>query len=104
MLRFLVAIGLVTFLSAATCVDVIDGNWCAVSGEQLSIKGPSITLPSRITLKGEYHIHAFSYWPLQGEGRMVYMRLEDDGQMSLYNVQNGNPGEAERWSRCNVNS
>ena len=107
MLRILVAVILVVFLGGATCVDVIDGAWCGQTGEQLSIKGPLIKLPSDVTLPGEHHMHAFSYWP-SGEaksyGNMVYMRLEDSGQMSLYHVKDGNPGVAETWKRCDVNS
>jgi hypothetical protein len=107
MVRVLGGLVLVTLLSGATCIDVIDGNWCAVSGDQLSIKGELVTLPSQITLSGVHHMHAFSYWPIQGTrdyGNMVYMHLEDDGQMNVYHVQNGNPGEAEPWKRCDVNS
>jgi hypothetical protein len=104
MLRFVGAAALVTVLSGSACVDVIDGSWCGASGDQLSISGASITLPSKITLQGEHHMHAFSYLPLQGAGQMVYMHLEEDGGMKLYHVKDGNPGEAEPWKRCDVNS
>jgi hypothetical protein len=105
--KFAIAAGLVTLLSGSACVDVIDGSWCAGSGQQLSIKGPAITLPSQITIHGEHHLHAFSYWPLAGApdvGQMIYMHLEDDGQLSLYHVKDGNPGEAETWKRCDISS
>ena len=107
MLRIICAGFLVTVLGGASCVDVIDGAWCAHSGEQLSINGPLIKLPSDVTLPGEHHTHAFSYWPSNGArdyGNMVYMRLEDSGHMSLYHVKDGNPGVAETWKRCDVNS
>jgi hypothetical protein len=107
MVRFVVAFGLVTLLSGSACVSTIDGSWCAATGEQLSINGPSITLPSRITLQGEHHLHAFSYRPLEAApepGTMVYMTLVDGGAMELYHVKNGNPGNAETWMRCEVTS
>jgi hypothetical protein len=107
MLRFLAAFAVVTVLSGSACINVIDGDWCAGSGQQLSIKGTAITLPSKITIHGEHHLHAFSYSPLQGApdaGQMIYMTLTDGGQMNLYHVKNGNPGEAELWQRCDVNS
>jgi hypothetical protein len=107
MLRILAAGVLITVLSGSSCVDVIDGSWCASSGQQLSIRGPAITLPSRITIHGEYHLHAFSYWPLAGApdaGQMIYMTLLNDGQMNLYHVKDGNPGEAETWKRCDMTS
>ncbi len=107
MFRIFVAGFLVTTLGGVSCVDVIDGAWCGQTGEQLSINGPLIKLPSNITLPGEHHMHAFSYWPsgvAKNYGNMVYMRLEDTGHMSLYHVKDGNPGVAETWKRCDVNS
>ena len=107
MFQIFVAGFLVTTLGGASCVDVIDGAWCGETGQQLSINGPLIKLPSDVTLPGEHHIHAFSYWTSNGTrdyGNMVYMRLEDSGQMSLYHVKDGNPGAAETWTRCDVNS
>ena len=107
MVRFVVAFGLVTLLSGSACVSTIDGSWCAATGDQLLINGPSITLPSRITLQGEHHLHAFSYRPLEAApepGTMVYMTLVDGGAMELYHVNKGNPGSAETWKRCDVTS
>jgi hypothetical protein len=107
MVRFGVAFGLVTLLSGSACVSTIDGAWCAASGDQLSINGPSITLPSRITLQGKHHLHAFSYRPLEAApepGTMVYMTLVDGGEMELYHVNKGNPGSPETWKRCDVTS
>jgi hypothetical protein len=107
MLRVVLAFGVVTLLSGATCISTIDGEWCAASGEQLSIKGPSITLPSKITLQGQHRLHAFSYKPLNASpapGNMEYMTLAEHGAMNLYHVKDGDPGEAEVWQRCGVNS
>ncbi len=105
--RLLGAFGLVTLLSGSACVSTIDGSWCAATGDQLSINGPSITLPSRITLQGEHHLHAFSYRPLGATpepGTMVYMTLVENGAMELYHVNKGNPGNAETWERCDITS
>jgi hypothetical protein len=105
--RFVVAFGLVTLLSGSACVSTIDGSWCAATGDQLSINGPSITLPSKITLTGEHHLHAFSYRPLEAApepGTMVYMTLVDSGAMELYHINKGNPGNAETWQRCGETS
>ena len=105
--RVLSAAGLVTLLSGSTCVSTIDGEWCAASGDQLSINGPSITLPSKITLQGEHHLHAFSYRPLNSAsepGTMIYMTLVDSGAMNLYHIKKGDPGNAEVWQRCGMTS
>jgi hypothetical protein len=105
--RVLGAFGLVTLLSGSACLSTIDGSWCGGNGEQLSIKGPKITLPSHIELNGEHHLHAFQYRPLENltdSQYMVYMHLEDNNQMSLYHVKNGDPGTPETWMRCEVTS
>jgi hypothetical protein len=107
MLRFFLAFGLVTLLSGSACISTIDGSWCAASGDQISINGPSITLPSKITLQGEHHLHAFSYKPLDASpepGNMDYMTLAESGSMNLYHIKNGDPGDAEVWQRCGVTS
>jgi hypothetical protein len=33
----------------------IDGDWCGEKGLHLTIKGPEITTPSGVTLKGNYY-------------------------------------------------
>jgi hypothetical protein len=73
MVRFGVACGLVTLHSGSACVSTIDGSWCAATGNRLSINGPSITLPSRITLQDEHHLHAFSYRPLEAAPELWFI-------------------------------
>lgn len=96
--RLLGAFGLVTLLSGSACVSTIDGSWCSAAGDQLSINGPQITLPSKITLQGEHHLHAFSYRPLEAApepGTMVYITLVENSEMEVYHITNGNHGNAE---------
>ena len=71
------------------------------------IKGPEITIPSGVTLKGNYHRHEFAYTVPPGDaepGMQVYLRLLSEDFMNLYHLKDGTPGEPELWRRCEVTS
>jgi hypothetical protein len=70
-----------------------------------AIRGPEITTPSGVTLKGNYHRHEFSYIAPPGDadaGTQIDLRLLSEEFMNLYRLKDGTPGEPELWRRCKV--
>jgi hypothetical protein len=92
-------------LANPAVADAIDGDWCGGKGLHLSIKGPEITTPSGVTLKGNYHRHEFAYTAPPGDadaGRQISLKLLSEEFMNLYRLKDGKPGEPELWRRCEV--
>ena len=54
-------------LAGPAVADAIDGDWCGLKSLHLTIKGPEITTPSGVTLKGNYHRHEFAYTAPPGD-------------------------------------
>jgi hypothetical protein len=71
------AVAVFVFVLAKPAVaDAIDGDWCGKKGLHLTIKGPDITTPYGVTLKGNYHRHEFSYIAPTGDadaGQEIYL-------------------------------
>jgi hypothetical protein len=96
--------------AAAALVSVLvkpasDGNWCGEKGLHLTIKGPEITTPSGVNLKGNYHRHEFTYVAPPGDakpGMLIYLMQLSEELMNLYHVKVGKPRELRR--RCEVTS
>jgi hypothetical protein len=94
-------------IATPALADRIDGDWCDAQGAHLSINGPEITLPSRVTLQGDYRRHTFAYVAPAGEsdaGKQIYMQQLDDEHMNYYRVKDGKAGEPELWRRCEITS
>ena len=94
-------------LASPAAADAIDGGWCGGKGLHLTIKGPEITIPSGVTLKGNYHRHEFAYTVPPGDaepGMQVYLRLLSEDFLNLFHLKDGTPGEPELWRRCEVTS
>jgi hypothetical protein len=105
MLRACAVAAFVFVLATPAVADAIDGDWCGGKGRHLSIRGPEITTPSGVTLKGNYDRHAFAYTVPPGDdepGMQVYLRLLSEDFMNFHYVRDGKPGEPELWRRCEV--
>ncbi len=88
------------FTAFPALADAIDGEWCNDIGQQMEIKGPTITIPSGTTLKGNYDRHAFSYLVPADEpnaGATISMVLLSEDTMHLKHGQNA---AVEVWNRC----
>lgn len=87
--------------------DALDGDWCSPSGQSLRIEGPSIRLPSGLTIEGHYHRHTFDYQAPANDpdaGQLVHIQQIDEQMMHLRRIGTGVPAEPELWRRCNVTS
>ena len=107
MFRACAVAAFVFVLARPAVADAIDGDWCGEKGLHLTIKGPEITTPSGLTLKGNYHRHEFSYTAPPGDaepGMQIYLKLLSEDFMNFYHVKDGKPGEPELWRRCQVTS
>lgn len=96
------AIVFVLFVASARA-DAIDGDWCNAKEERLTIFGPQITLPTGKSLAGQYRRHEFAYQIPPGEpdaGRVIYMQLYDDYDMTSYVIENNKPTNPVSWTRC----
>jgi hypothetical protein len=84
--------------------DRIDGDWCSLEGgKTLTIKGPSIRIPSGAEITGEYDRHAFRYIGPEGDpeaGQEIRMRIFSDDDMGLVRIVGGAPQPEEQWLRC----
>jgi len=86
--------------------DVIDGEWCAVDGRHLSIKGSELVTPTGKRISGDYTRHSFLYVvpPADpGAGETVAMRLINEETVHLR--QSADPAAAAQapvqvWKRC----
>jgi hypothetical protein len=95
-----------SFIASPALADAIDGDWCG-GGKHLSILGPKITLPSGVSMQGDYRRHEFAYKPPAGDadfGQTIFMQLISEEEMTLYHVVDDKPGEPETWKRCEVTS
>jgi len=105
MLRACAVAAFAFVLAGPAVADAIDGDWCSGKGLHLTIRGPEITTPSGVTLKGNYHRHEFSYTAPPGDadaGTQIDLRLLSEEFMNLYRLKDGTPGEPELWRRCKV--
>lgn len=102
MLRFVLSAGLL-LLATPALADSIDGDWCDGEAAQIQITGPQITTPSGQTLQGQYRRHEFAYQSPAGEadaGKLIYMQLRDEDNMTSYIIENDKPTLPRNWTRC----
>jgi hypothetical protein len=98
------------FLLTAQSVlaDAIDGDWCSPQGKHLTIRGPEITTPGRVTMQGIYRRHQFSYTAPAGDpdaGVQIYLDLLNEEHMNFYRTdKNGKLAEPDLWKRCEITS
>jgi hypothetical protein len=107
MFRACAVAAFVLVLAKPAMADAIDGDWCGDKGLHLTIKGPDITTPYGVTLKGNYHRHEFAYVAPTGDvdaGQQIYLKLLSEEYMNFYRLKGGALGEAELWRRCEVTS
>jgi hypothetical protein len=104
MLRMIAAVAVLMIFTLPVAADAIDGDWCSPEGQHLSINGPEITTPAKITMQGNYHRHEFTYVAPKGDadsGSQVYLRLLSDDEMNFYHASNdGTSGDPVIWRRC----
>ncbi len=102
------ALAAALMLGAATpaLADVIDGDWCALDGRTMIIRGSDITIPSGKQITGNYARHYFSYVIPDGEpgaGASVDMTLLNEETVRVTRgVPPGSSAEPEPeiWRRC----
>jgi hypothetical protein len=88
--------------STPALADAIDGDWC-LAEKHLSILGPKITLPSGVSIQGDYRRHRFFYQVPAGDadaGALIYLQLHGEDNMSLYHLKDGKPVDGQSWLRC----
>ena len=98
---FLVASAVVTVPLGSAYADAIDGHWCSVRGETISIDGPQVQTPGGNRLQGLYDRHGFIYTVPDEEpdgGKQVRMVLVDDNTVRL-TVGEG-ATSLQTWRRC----
>lgn len=67
--RLMLPLALAVLMQAgAAHADAIDGDWCSVDGQRMSIRGDNITIPSGKQIVGNYSRHAFDYVIPPGDG------------------------------------
>ena len=90
--------------------DAIDGTWCSERDHrQITIAGPTATLPGGRHVIGDYSRHRFSFtipMPDADAGRVMLLRLM--GEMLMISVtasaDGSTPSEPEHWKRCELTS
>jgi hypothetical protein len=91
-------------LTTPALADAIDGSWCALNGDHVSIEGPKIVTPAKHMVGGQYRRHAFLYKVPAGEpdaDHMIYMQLLDESDMQSFVIEKDNkPGAQRNWQRC----
>ncbi|MFO1033404.1 MAG: hypothetical protein U1E15_04730 [Hyphomicrobiales bacterium] len=90
-------------LATAAHADSIDGAWCASDGQQLTINGPAITLPSGKAVTGKCGRHEFAYQIPPGEagaGQIIFLQLFTEDDMASYPVTGDTLGPPTPWHRC----
>ena len=103
MFRFLASSAFLLLLASQAFADAIDGSWCNGAGGHISIDGPKITLSPTITIDGQYTRHEFLYTVPPGEdhaGDQIYMRLQDEEDMTSFTVKDGKGANPVAWKRC----
>jgi hypothetical protein len=103
MLRAAISALALLCLAPSAQADSIDGAWCGADGKQLSINGPTITLPNGKTVTGQYRRHEFAYQVPVGEtnaGQLIYMQLFTEEDMASFTVEGEKLGAAIPWHRC----
>lgn len=93
----------VLLLAAPTAAfaDAIDGDWCSMDGQHMTINGNDITTPSGTQMKGNYTRHAFDYVVPTGEagtGETVSILLR--GEYFALSRQGPADAPAKEWRRC----
>lgn len=101
MFKYVVAFCLL--FPAAALADKIDGAWCNEAGARVDIDGPKISLAGKPAFDGDYARHEFMYTVPAGEdhaGDMIYMRLQDEEDMTSFTVKDGKGVDPVAWKRC----
>jgi len=88
--------------------DRIDGDWCSLSGQRLSIDGTNIVTPAGTMLLGIYERHNFSYIipvPEIHAGARIEMSLQNEQTMLLRRyADSSDTVQVETWKRCEATS
>jgi hypothetical protein len=93
----------VVCLAGVAHADAIDGEWCSVDGQHMSIAGPDITTPGGKQMKGNYSRHAFDYVVPDGEagaGQTVNIYLRSE--YLAVSRQGASNAPLREWRRCAV--
>jgi hypothetical protein len=97
-----IAIALVAMCGSARA-DKIDGAWCNEAGGRVDIDGPKISLAGKTAFDGQYARHEFLYTVPAGEdhaGVQIYMRLQDEEDMTSFTMKDGKGVDPVAWKRC----
>ncbi len=102
MFRIALMFGLLVGVSPVLA-DAIDGEWCNDTIGQVRIVGSQIITPAGAAVRGRYERHAFAYQVPAGEadaGKLVYMMMQSEDDMSSYVFEGKIPGPPHPWRRC----
>jgi hypothetical protein len=94
-------LGCLLALDGVARADAIDGEWCSIDGQHMSIAGPDITTPGGKQMKGNYSRHAFDYVVPDGEagaGQTVNIYLRSE--YLAVSRQGASNAPLREWRRC----
>ena len=95
-----VAMTLFGLASQVARADAIDGDWCK-DGQQFTIHGREIVMPSGNVTEGIYDRHAFAYVVPESEansGAEITMSLRSEQELHLW--IGPRTAEGDVWRRC----
>ncbi len=100
--RLMLPLAVLALLPAGVArADAIDGDWCSLDGQRMSIRGDDITIPSGKRILGRYSRHAFDYVIPSGDsgaGETVNIILHSE---YLAFSRQGTSGDRQtEWRRC----
>ena len=103
MIRRNLILAAVLLLAAPTAAlaDAIDGDWCSVDGQHITIHSDDITTPGGARIKGNYDRHAFDYVVPAGEagtGETVNILLRSE--YLAVSRQGAANAPIKEWRRC----
>jgi len=101
--KFAATLAFVVGLTGVAHADAIDGEWCSVDGQHMSIAGADITTPGGKQMKGNYSRHALDYVVPDGEagaGQTVNIYLRSE--YFAVSRQGASDAPVKEWRRCAV--
>ncbi|MDH3740530.1 MAG: hypothetical protein OER56_02935 [Hyphomicrobiales bacterium] len=105
-LTVLACLGLVVSTETANA-DQIDGSWCSLAGERMTIEGSRVITPSGKTVEGNYSRHHFSYVVPEGNAlagaRISAKQINDENVMvEVFGNAQQTPDSISVWKRCKL--